>query len=327
MEWEFELVAGPFDHLTEGPAWDGQALLFTHIPQSRIMRYDPQTGVCTEYRMGTHGTNGLAFDAEGRLYGCCGEDRSIVRFEADGRITVIVDRLDGRRINTPNDLAVDRLGRVWFTNPWNESLMDPSERMEQDYEEVLRADPQPDGSWSLKRMTYDAPMRNGILVSPDQRTLYVAQSHTVAGMSREPQGIPHSGGWLPGRIHGATPVRRGLSGTPAGNRRHVFRLRRQHRCRRRLEEERPRAHDLRHRAIGSRSGNPPNARGRGRAHQLHLWGCRPAHPLHDHSGRPPLSGQQYRAPGLAYLATSRVARSCPFPLDRLTGVGKICRGQ
>jgi len=72
MAWEFAMVADPFNlRLTEGPAWDGQALLFTHIPASRILRYDPQTGACTVFREHTNHTNGLAFDAEGRLYGCC----------------------------------------------------------------------------------------------------------------------------------------------------------------------------------------------------------------------------------------------------------------
>ena len=53
MDWEWELVAGPFDYLTEGPAWDGRHLLFTHIPGNRIMRYSPETGECTVYRDGT----------------------------------------------------------------------------------------------------------------------------------------------------------------------------------------------------------------------------------------------------------------------------------
>ena len=72
VDWEFEMVAGPFNpRLTEGPAWDGSALHFTHIPASRIIRYEPATGQCTVFREGTNHTNGLAFDSEGRLYGCC----------------------------------------------------------------------------------------------------------------------------------------------------------------------------------------------------------------------------------------------------------------
>ena len=67
MTWEFERIAGPFT-LAEGPVWDGEALLFTDIHASRIMRYDPQTGRCTVYRTDTHSANGLRMDAQGRVY-------------------------------------------------------------------------------------------------------------------------------------------------------------------------------------------------------------------------------------------------------------------
>ena len=190
MEWEFELVAGPYARLTEGPAWDGQALLFTHIPASRIMRYEPLSGSCSEYRTGTNRTNGLAFDAGGRLYGCCSGGRSIVRFDPDGETTVISDRLNGQRLNTPNDLAIDSRGRVWFTNPWNESNIDPTEQPELGHEEVLRADPQPDGGWITVRATYDCSKPNGVLVSPDEQTLYVAQSHSEPDKIRELRAYP-----------------------------------------------------------------------------------------------------------------------------------------
>ena len=81
MSWNFELVAGPYGGTTEGPVWDGEALLFTHIPASRILRYSPKTGETTEYFTGTNHTNGLCFDAQGNLYGCQSGGRRIVRFE------------------------------------------------------------------------------------------------------------------------------------------------------------------------------------------------------------------------------------------------------
>lgn len=141
MALQWEQVAGPFSRLTEGSAWDGRRLLFTYIPASRIMAYDPESGECTVYRENTNHTNGLAFDADGRLYGCCSGGRSIVRFEPDGGTTTIVDRLDGQRLNTPNDLAIDRRGRIWFSNPWNEGNIDPSEQQENMNRDILRADP------------------------------------------------------------------------------------------------------------------------------------------------------------------------------------------
>ena len=189
MEWEFELAA-QCGSITEGPVWDGEVLLFTHIPDSKIMRYDPNSGACTEYRTNTNHTNGLNFDLQGRLYGCCSGGRSMVRFEPDGTTTTIVDHWEGLHFNTPNDLALDSKGRLWFTNPWNEGNIDPSEHMEVDHEEAFRADPQPDGSWSVTRVTTDTTKTNGILVSPDERTLYVAQSHSEAGFLRELRAYP-----------------------------------------------------------------------------------------------------------------------------------------
>ena len=173
-DWTFELIAGPYGGTTEGPAWDGQALLFTHIPGNRIMRYDPQTGACAEFRTGTQSTNGLMFDAQGRLYGCQSGNHCIARFEPDGTMTPLPNRLQGRRHNRPNDLAIDSKGRIWFTDPFGRGR--PREERELDHASVLRLDPQPDGTWDLKRMTFDTTSPNGILLSQDGRTLYVAQS-------------------------------------------------------------------------------------------------------------------------------------------------------
>ena len=115
-DWTFELIAGPYGGTTEGPAWDGQALLFTHIPANRIMRYDPQTGTCAEFRTGTPSTNGLMFDAQGRLYGCQSGNHCIVRFDPDGTMTPLPNRLQGRRHNRPNDLAIDKFGALNIAN-------------------------------------------------------------------------------------------------------------------------------------------------------------------------------------------------------------------
>ena len=178
MSWQFQLLSRPQGGISEGPVWDGEALYFTHIAASRIMRFDPKTEEITEARGDTNRTNGLCYDAEGRLFGCCSGGRAIVRFDPDGTTATIADRLDGKKISTPNDLAVDRQGRIWFTNPWNAGNIDATEIEELDHRSVLRADPQPDGSYSVSRVTFDTTMPNGVLVSIDQRTLYVAESNS-----------------------------------------------------------------------------------------------------------------------------------------------------
>ena len=74
MSWKFELVDGPYGGVTEGPAWDGSGLLFTHIPASRILRYDPLTRKTSVHRQRTNCANGLMFDAQGRLFAWLGND-------------------------------------------------------------------------------------------------------------------------------------------------------------------------------------------------------------------------------------------------------------
>ena len=190
MQWNFELLMKP-STITEGPVWDGEYLYFTHIWTSRILRYDPKSGAITDWRTGINRCNGLAYDAQGRLFGCCSGGRSIVRFDADNRNTVIADRVEGKRLNTPNDLAIDRKGRVWFTNPINEGNWDnKTEVRELDNQSVLRADPQQDGTYKVTRVTFDNTQPNGILVSQDQNTLYVAESGYAKGIARELRAYP-----------------------------------------------------------------------------------------------------------------------------------------
>ena len=190
MTPQWEHVAGPFSRLTEGPAWDGKRMLFTYIPASRIMAFDPETGECSIYRENTNHTNGLAFDADGRLYGCCSGGRAIVRFGPDGSTTTIVDSLDGQPLNTPNDLAIDRRGRIWFSNPWNAINIDPSEQQVIANKDILRADPQPDGTWTCQRMTFDTTGTNGLLISPDDSHLYMIQTDAEPGGVRELRSYP-----------------------------------------------------------------------------------------------------------------------------------------
>jgi gluconolactonase len=191
MSWKFELLKKPIGvPITEGPVWDGEHLYFTHIHASTIYRYDPKSNAITPWRTGINRVNGLAFDAHGRLFGCCQGGRSMLRFDPDGRNVVIADKVDGKRLNTPNDLAIDRKGRIWFTNPWNEGNVDATEIQELDHSSVYRMDPQKDGSYTVTRATFDNTKPNGILVSRDQDTLYVAESSFERGINRELRAYP-----------------------------------------------------------------------------------------------------------------------------------------
>lgn len=180
MPWEFEHIDGPYGNVTEGPAWDGEALLFTSIQQSRIMRYDPSAGKSTVYLDGTNYANGLMFGPNGVLYACEGGARRVVRYEPDGASTALTDGFEGKRLNIPNDLAIDTDGRVWFTDPFYEGSGGPwsedTAHKDLDHDSVYRLDPRPDGAWAIRRVTFDTTRPNGLLFSLDHSVLYVAQS-------------------------------------------------------------------------------------------------------------------------------------------------------
>ncbi len=197
MTWSFELIDGPYGGTTEGPAWDESGLLFTHIPASRIMRYDPQTRASKVFRTDTNWANGLMLDPEGRLYACEGDARRVVRYEPSGGATVLADGFEGKRLNVPNDLAIDLEGRVWFTDPYYEGSggpwSDDLANKELDHDSVYRLDPQTDGAWSINRATFDTTRPNGLLFSLDHRSLYVAQSGRRPDEKRQLRAYPVDG--------------------------------------------------------------------------------------------------------------------------------------
>lgn len=186
MSWTFERVAGPFD-FTEGPVWDGEALFFTDIPSSHTYRFDPATGDCTLYVENTYSGNGQTLDLEGRLIQVQHGGRRVVRYEDGGGYTVLADHYGEHRLNSPNDVVVDRLGRIWFTDPRYGDFRDD---MELDHESVYRLDPQPYGSYAITRITFDTTCPNGLIVTPEMDRLYVAQSKYGEGQLRELRAYP-----------------------------------------------------------------------------------------------------------------------------------------
>src|SRR2546421_5014143 len=103
----------------EGPVWfgDGRYLLWSDIPNNRIMRWDEETGAASVFRKPSDHANGNTRDRQGRLVTCEHQGRRVTRTEYDGSITVILDRFDGKRLNSPNDVVVRSDGSIWFTDP------------------------------------------------------------------------------------------------------------------------------------------------------------------------------------------------------------------
>ncbi len=186
MTWNFENAAPVIGSITEGNAWNGEKLLYSNIAMNRIMTFDPESKLVEVWREDTEGTNGLNFDSEGRLFGCAGDGRRIVRFDDNGHTVTIADRLDGRRINSPNDLAITPSGSIYFSD----RVGDVSPGNGIDFSAIISAEPQEDGSYKTLRRTFDTSMPNGLLFSADYKILYVAQSDYRASEARELRAYP-----------------------------------------------------------------------------------------------------------------------------------------
>ena len=193
MSWDFIAVQGPFGGTSEGPAWDGESLLFTHIPESKIYRFNPKTSTTEVFRENTNCANGLMFDESGNLYACEGGGRRVVRYESDST-EVLAESYEGSRFNVPNDLAIDIQGRVWFTDPFYEGAGGPwsedRSNKELDHDSVYRIDMTDGKSTAVSRVTEDTTRPNGLLFSLDYQTLYVAQSGRLQEEERQLRAYP-----------------------------------------------------------------------------------------------------------------------------------------
>lgn len=187
----------------EGPVWMGDAncLLFQDLPNDRTMRWIEGQGVSL-YRAPSHYANGQTRDRQGRLIACSHRERCLYRTEYDGRITKLIDRHAGKRLNSPNDVVVKSDGSIWFT--------DPLYGISNDYEGGRQTSEQPPAVYRLEPETgeirivasdFDGP--NGLAFSPEETRLYIAETGNQTEQSPrqyirtfnvEPDGATLSGG-------------------------------------------------------------------------------------------------------------------------------------
>jgi gluconolactonase len=182
---KLDKLADGFDW-AEGPVWvpAGKYLLFSDIPKNTIWKWKEGQGISlylkpsgysgsTPFTGREPGSNGLALDKEGRLLLCQHGDRRVVRQEKDGKLTVLADRFQGKRLNSPNDLALKSNGDLYFTDPpygLSGQMKDPGKEL--DFQGVYRLSP----TGGLTLLTKEMSRPNGIAFSPDEKTLYVANS-------------------------------------------------------------------------------------------------------------------------------------------------------
>lgn len=163
----------------EGPVWfgDGRYLLVSDIPNNRVVRWDEATGAVSDFRNPSNNANGHFRDRQGRLLSCEHLTRRVTRTEYDGSITVLADRFDGKRLNSPNDIVCAHDGSIWFTDPsfgiggyWE------GEPGEQELPHAVYRIA-PDGK--LQQVLTDLNAPNGLAFSPDEKVLYIVESRAT----------------------------------------------------------------------------------------------------------------------------------------------------
>jgi len=166
---------------SEGPVWlgDVRCLLWSDIPNNRILRWDEETGATTIFRRPSNFANGNTRDRQGRLVTCLHGGRSVIRTEHDGTITTIADTFEGRHLNSPNDVVVKSDGSIWFTDP-PFGLLGYYEGYKAEPEGPITCVYRVDGATGVVTMvTDDVNGPNGLAFSPDESTLYVVESRAT----------------------------------------------------------------------------------------------------------------------------------------------------
>jgi len=162
---------------TEGPAGDADGnLFFSDSPNNRIMVLRPD-GKLDVWDKDSKSANGMCFDAQGRLVVCCSQlgARAVLRHEKDGKRTVLADQYQGQRFNAPNDLTFDKQGRIYFTDPcYGNKPKDGIEKFAVYRINAERGEPLPG---KVTKVIDDVVRPNGVCISPDNKTLYVADSN------------------------------------------------------------------------------------------------------------------------------------------------------
>ena len=170
----------------EGPAWFGahRTLVWSDIPNNRMLRYDELSGTTSVFRAPANNSNGHTVDRQGRLVSCEHLTRRVTRTEHDGSITVLASHWQGKRLNSPNDVVVHSDGGVWFTDP-SYGILSDYEGLRAESEigacNVYRIDPT---SGAVDLVADDFVKPNGLAFSPDESVLYIADtgaSHASGG--------------------------------------------------------------------------------------------------------------------------------------------------
>jgi gluconolactonase len=205
-----ELLATSFA-FTEGPVWRRDHLLFSDIPASRIIKYEmlEEGYQVTTFRYPSGNSNGQTLDAHGRLITCEHANRRVTRTEPDGSITVLASRFEARRLNSPNDVIVRSDGSIFFTDP-PYGLTNQTRDKQLPFNGVFMVGSDGEG---LTLLLDDLERPNGLAFSPDEQTLYIADTTARVVHAYD---VATDGSLTGGRVFAETPGVEGEQGGPDG---------------------------------------------------------------------------------------------------------------
>lgn len=173
--WKFKRIGGTYQGAVGGLAWDGSGMLASVIDEGRIVRIDAKTGKAKDYRLYANKITGIAFGPDGLLYGAQDGGRRVIQFQKDGSANVTGLRLDGKIPNHPNDLVLDKAGRIWYADPYSPLYaFGPQIFPYLPHQSVLRIERDERRAWKIRRVTFDTTSPRAVLLSADEKTLYVA---------------------------------------------------------------------------------------------------------------------------------------------------------
>jgi gluconolactonase len=187
LDPRFERIRPPFNasverlytgcRWAEGPVWfgDGRFVLWSDIPNNRILKWEEETGAVSVFRKPSNNSNGNTRDRQGRLVTCEHGARQVTRTEHDGTITVLCNRYDRKPLNSPNDVVVKSDGSIWFTDPTygiDDDIFGRRATSEIGAQYVYRVDP----SGAIAVVADDFVQPNGLAFSPDEKRIYIVDT-------------------------------------------------------------------------------------------------------------------------------------------------------
>ncbi|MDB5818374.1 MAG: hypothetical protein JWQ11_2014 [Rhizobacter sp.] len=191
MSWNFERIAGPFKGAMGGVAWDGTSVLFSLLDEMEIQAFDPEAGTAAVRRRYVGRLNGLAVAPSGSVFAAQESGRRVIELVPDGSARVTATRFDGAIHNYPCDLAVDAQERVWFSDSHSGvQVFGPKIYPMLDHASVMRLERDDRRSWAIRRVTFDTRSPRAVMLSADERTLFVSEGDVHSPTPRELRAYP-----------------------------------------------------------------------------------------------------------------------------------------